>query len=563
MNLFNFSKNYKDCLFLNILFLLVALTIQCQNKSDSLQTKTYKELNDLTVKATDNSDSIRLNTYRNYHLKKAKTEQNNIEIARAYYSFISWENLATDLKYCDSIISITENSKHEAYPTQGYLVKAQLYYYSSDFNKALDNYIIASEWANKKKFKPLQIEVELGIAAIKNIWGLHKDALDIYRKNYTGIINTPNYSETYYDDYMPLATNLSLSYIRNNKPDSASVILETALKEAKAHKDSISYYDLIKVHATANFYLKKYPQALDTLHKFSSKYSGLVLADSYYMIGKIYQYKNDERKLIGYFKKIDSIHNALNDPFPELKEVFNILYKDAIKNNNKDKQLYYLNQLLAVDSTLHKNYININRKVYSDFDIPNLKKEKQQLEGKLDNRKQWLFINAVSVLVLSIAIVYYYKRQQKFKLKFQELLNNDATKASEVNLQQNNGTVLNISNHIVDGVLKKLSEFEDSKGYLSKDITLISLAKDCDTNSSYLSIIINQVKQVNFASYLKDLRISNAIDSIKKHRTYLKYSIQGLAEEFGFTTAESFSKAFREKTGIKPSYFLDELRKGN
>src|SRR5690606_8041390 len=102
------------------------------------------------------------------------------------------------------------------------------------------------------------------------------------------IIDAPNYLETNYDDYMLLATNLSLSYIRNTKPDSALVITKTAIKEAKNKNDLISYYDLIKVHATANFYQKKYPQTLDSLVKFSSNYSGLVLADSYYMMAKIY-----------------------------------------------------------------------------------------------------------------------------------------------------------------------------------------------------------------------------------------------------------------------------------
>src|SRR5690606_37131425 len=175
---------------------------------------------------------IRLDIYRNYHLKKAKAEQNNLEIARAFYSFISWNDLDNDIRYCDSIINITINSKHEAYPTQGYLLKAKLYYYNSDFNKALDYYIIASKWADKNQFKPLQIEVELGVAAIKNVWGQHNDALNIYRKNYSDIIDAPNYLETNYDDYMLLATNLSLSYIRNNKPDSALVITKTAIKEA-------------------------------------------------------------------------------------------------------------------------------------------------------------------------------------------------------------------------------------------------------------------------------------------------------------------------------------------
>lgn len=549
-----------------IVFMMFPNSIKSQEnlhvvKSDSLKYKTYNQLKELAMEAKNNSDSINFTLYRNHYLQKAKKEHNKLETARAYYFYITWEDLEQDIKYSDSIIEVTLESKHEAYPTNGYLIKAQIYYYSSDFDKALDNYIIAAEWANKKNYKPLQIEATLGIAAIKNVWGLHESALNIYRTIYSDIIKTPNYLDTFYSDYILLANNLSLSYVRNNQPDSAVVISRSVMIEALKKKDMPSYYELGKVHANANFYLKKYPQTLDSLKKFSSNYSGLVLADSYYMMGKVYQYRNNEPLMINYFKKIDSIHQVLNDPFPELKEVYNVLYRNAGKYHDKDTQLYYLNQLLEADSILDKNYVSINKKVYSEYDIPNLKKEKQQLEMKLDNRKRLLFLSIFLVVVLVVFVIYYYRRQQRFKVKFQKLLQADNINSQKVEIHDTENMPLDIPEQIVTDVLKNMSEFESTQGYLNKDITLNSLAKDFNTNSSYLSSIINHKKQTNFASYLRDLRITYAINCIKQDRDYLKYSMNGLADEFGFTTAASFSKAFRKKTDIKPSYFLEQLRK--
>ena len=233
--------------------LIIAQETFNPNKNDSLKTKTFKELSDLSEKAFQNNDSTLLGVYLNYHLKKAKIENNNLEIARAYHYFISWENFETDIKYSDSIIEITKHSDHEAYPTNGYLLKAHLFYYNSDFSKALDNFIIANNWAEKKRYKPLQIEATQGIAAIKNIWGLHEEALEIYRTNYSDIINTPNYITTHYDDYILLANDLALSYIRNHKPDSALAISEQAMKQTKEVKDELGYYDLGKEQMTSNF----------------------------------------------------------------------------------------------------------------------------------------------------------------------------------------------------------------------------------------------------------------------------------------------------------------------
>ena len=40
-----------------------------------------------------------------------------------------------------------------------------------------------------------------------------------------------------------------------------------------------------------------------------------------------------------------------------------------------------------------------------------------------------------------------------------------------------------------------------------------------------------------------------------------KYTIKALSKEFGFSSAESFSRAFYKKFGIYPSYYITELDK--
>lgn len=116
-----------------------------------------------------------------------------------------------------------------------------------------------------------------------------------------------------------LSTNLSLSYIRTSKSDSALAILKSAMKVALKKNDISTYYDLVMVHATANFYLEKYPETLDSLHKFISNYSGVVLVDRYYLMGKIHQYRNNKPLMLKYFKRIDSIHKNIKQSFSTIK----------------------------------------------------------------------------------------------------------------------------------------------------------------------------------------------------------------------------------------------------
>lgn len=117
----------------------------------------------------------------------------------------------------------------------------------------------------------------------------------------------------------------------------------------------------------------------------------------------------------------------------------------------------------------------------------------------------------------------------------------------------------NIADDVVDNILKKLSNFEKKCEYTSQNLKLNQLAEEFETNVKYLSAIINKYKEKNFSDYLNDLRVEYAISKLNKDKRFIKFTIKAIAMECGFNTAESFSKAFRKKTGIYPSFFIKEL----
>jgi AraC-like DNA-binding protein len=107
--------------------------------------------------------------------------------------------------------------------------------------------------------------------------------------------------------------------------------------------------------------------------------------------------------------------------------------------------------------------------------------------------------------------------------------------------------------------LEKLSQFEIKKGYLEPNVTIQMLSTTFETNSKYVSKIVNIYKQKTFIQYINDLRIEYAIAQLESNRKLTNYTIHGLAQEFGFNSAESFSAAFYKKTEIKPTYFIKKL----
>jgi AraC-like DNA-binding protein len=106
-------------------------------------------------------------------------------------------------------------------------------------------------------------------------------------------------------------------------------------------------------------------------------------------------------------------------------------------------------------------------------------------------------------------------------------------------------------------ILTKLNNFEDHNMFTKKGITLGNLATEFGTNVKYLSAIIKKYKSDSFKSYINNLRINYIINKMESDIAYRKYKISYLAEITGFATASSFTKTFKEITGLPPSLYFE------
>lgn len=162
----------------------------------------------------------------------------------------------------------------------------------------------------------------------------------------------------------------------------------------------------------------------------------------------------------------------------------------------------------------------------------------------------YFLIFILTVLVIVIA----------WKRKMYELFNRFLRIKSfkQRNLEYNSSE-LNISENIVCKILKNLAEFERNEKYLCKNIKLQSLAIKLNTNDKYLSKTIKHYYSKKFVDYVNDLRIDYAIKKLKNHKRFRLYSIRTIADEVGFSTSNTFSKAFEKRIGSKPSHFIKRL----
>lgn len=530
-----------------------------QNQKEISQSETYDELRRLFNTVPLDSVSRREFIAKTY-LKKSKVANDTINIARGYYLFsILYDEPRIGKKYADSIIQITEGISHSSFPASGYFLKGYWCYELSEYQEALHNFLIGDSIAKSKGNVPQYIENRKMIALLKNRAGDHLGALEIYLKEIDSLSSIKNNNPLNYTDYLNRLYNTSLTFMHLKKLDSAEVYAKKGLSESLIVKDSLMYFDFVYnlgiieyLQGNENIALTNINQALPHLDAHSH-------AMANYYKGQIAIHNQGTEEAFRFFRITDSISEKLNYTFPELRFIYEYTIEHYEKSFDLENQLIYINKLLKLDSTLTHSK-DLQLEIVKKYDRPILLHKKESIISHLENKNRLsnLIILLFGLLTAGlIFVVYKYRRKQKlFLKKFNALIleESQAVHSEKPEGQQLEVIPIEIYNNIASG----LKKFETEHEFL-KPITLMELAKDLDTNSTYLSKFININTNDNFSQYINKLRILYVIDRLKSDSVLRSYTIKAIAEEIGFGTAQSFSKAFFHETGIYPSYFLRKL----
>lgn len=98
---------------------------------------------------------------------------------------------------------------------------------------------------------------------------------------------------------------------------------------------------------------------------------------------------------------------------------------------------------------------------------------------------------------------------------------------------------------------------ENEKVFLQKDLTIYDVAKALNTNSNYISNILNNMLDCNFVTFINSYRIEEA-KKILISKEYSNYTIQAVSEIVGFNSKSAFNNAFKNKVGITPSDYIKQ-----
>lgn len=133
------------------------------------------------------------------------------------------------------------------------------------------------------------------------------------------------------------------------------------------------------------------------------------------------------------------------------------------------------------------------------------------------------------------------------------------SKNLEINSEKIPQKSINVKEETIQHIINGLQKLASEKYFLSSNCNAYNTAKKINTNTTYLSKVINSHYNKSFNTYINEFRIQYILDKLKSEKHYRSYSIQSLSEEVGYKSPDSFTKAFKIYTGFLPSVYIKNI----
>jgi AraC-like DNA-binding protein/tetratricopeptide (TPR) repeat protein len=561
----------------NPLFYLFLLCCHCvvaqqfATVPDSLQKYSYLELADKVVTNTTKDPLIDKKNYIYAYadLLKSKKENNSKEIVYAYLLMVNAiPDFSLALKYSDSACSLSHN-KMPNLVSRAYFDRGYLYYTDNKLRHALDCFIIASrDTINPSKH--LQNRIHYSIGMIKNTQGDYQEALAIY-------IKCEKNARTHkFYNYLNCLLGLSEVYNRTNNIALSEQCVNKGIALRTKDENGETYYPYFIANRGKNEYKRKqYNKAIANLMRsieaFKKSGDHSNYAECSFFIGECYREQHLDEKAIVYYKKVDSVFVAKKDIYAINIPAYEHLIAYYKKKQDYKQVIYYSDQFIKADKVLNDNYKYISSKIAKTYDIQNVMAGKQATIKMLEKNGKQAIINIILlglafVLLLFGIYLYYKQKLTKQKSLFDTFIKEREEKTvsaiAPTQLSEPESKKNSIDKNVVERIATSLISYEKEEGFLINQ-TIDDLATALNTNSTYLSKVIKEMKELNFTQYNNALRIDYIIKKLETETKYFEYTIEYLSQISGYNSVVTFARAFKDHTNLTPSDFIKQLKNRN
>jgi len=498
-----------------------------------------------------------------------------INIGNAYHHMGSYH---TAIKYFHQAIPIIDHIEDKRALPIACNGLGLAWKYLGNFDSAIIYYDQMLE-IDKKTGTPFDRAIDYGnIGALYYEWGqleqskrFHQLSLEIYQKE-----GDKNSISIAYN-------NLGEVYYAQEQYDSSLFYLNKALEidreTGMEHNMALRYNNIGDVYSELEAFdkaLEYYQLALEINQKSEATFN---IALNLKNIARIYQLTGNIKQAEILFDR--SLGMARNlDSKTLIKSILESMTLFFSETGRFARALQYHEQLDGIKDSIFKEK---NQQLLADLqtrhDLDQKEKEIAILNSenrrRVDEAQQYrlftlifaLLLIVVSILLVILLIQYNLRKKAYKKLvQINKELANSKKVFNDAMLLITNGKneSVGLAEGTENGNHKKLfikikKSLLKEKPYLKPDLTLKEWAQELNTNTHYLSEVINREFGNSFTGLINEYRVKEAC-KLLADKEKQNLTIEGIAYEAGFNSKSVFNNAFKSVTGLTPSYYRKSVK---
>ena len=491
------------------------------------------------------------------------------------------------------------------------LMNSGRYYFGKrEAGKALARFMIVSE---RYKHSNRQKDIELSIRALNNCACVYKYFYFDYAQAYEYFTQAYDLcKKAQYDEFLPvimvnlgdLLNDYGMSYNSQGLSQQAHDIFDQCMEQAVKSRNwdlmTTAFFNLanqnytLKLDKYKTIFDKNIPQDTRDLQYIRLQYHGIeniqkgnyakardcfmqqlavinaeweperdTLA-TYMGIAHTYRMESDYRNETDYLERAYRMASASNvgDQAAGICKLLAESYRQ--QGNTAMQQHYRMLYLEKKEEAQFNKLANIGELNY----IHELKREQKRANELAESKERQQMMLWAGCIVLAVVIgsaglllnknrqlhnrnkSLYEKNRQLLLVEHeaQELRKSNEEKYSRSNLSDDQRSTL----------ATRIEEILSSTDVVcEQDFTLTRLAKLADSNTTYVSQVINEKYGTSFSNVLAGFRIKEACRRMSDEtERYSQTTIEAIAAGVGFKSRTTFVNAFKRETGLKPSEYL-------
>lgn len=421
---------------------------------------------------------------------------------------------------------------------------------NGNYASAYSNYVKAGDIDGESGTASL-----INLSAIYRYYGDKRRAFDLLRE----VLNRSIKNGNSYHASVAMVNIMTSDLEDIISADSLSDMIKLYEEKVPRTKDNpgwnlashLSRARLYALNGDNHLAVKEYKMALPSVSTMLLPERSSIM--TYEQLGKTFANMGEKDSSIYYLKEAERLASENNyaellvSTYSDISEVYSLFGEKELADEYKNRKLQ-----LAESALQTKELSRIHElEMLHEADEFESRINRLSIEQRLKTRI--LIIVLVALVLLSVSFIYILIQYRTLRRKNRFLFESNIQAMKEESVKYSGSALTEETGEILEERIRKV--MSDESNYCREGFCLKDLAVLCNSNSKYVSQVLNERMGTTFSKLLTDCRINEARKRFVDFDTYGHMTIEAIVADLGFKSRSTFSKTFKRITGLSPSEF--------